>query len=339
VAQAIGTLTFQITAPAPAPPPPAPAPPGVMSSVSVSANLSSPQTTGTTVTFTGGGSGGTTPYSYKWWIQRDGGVWSMLQDWNTGGTLNWTPSQPGIYVIGAWGRSAGATADTPQAIGTTPFVISVGAPAPPPPPAPVPSPAGSMSSVAVTGNMSSPRAIGIAVTFTASGSGGTAPYAYKWWLQKDGGSWTMVQDWSTNALTWTPTQQGSYVIGAWGRSTGSSLNIAEAIGTVTFVVTGAGTPGAPMTGASLVLNSGVPQAGQSMTLTASGTGGAPPYSFKWWVQRDGGAWVLLQEWSTSSTLTWTPPLPGTYVFGVWGRSADATADVAQAIGTVTARVF
>jgi hypothetical protein len=43
------------------------------------------------------------------------------------------------------------------------------------------------------------------VTFTATGSGSTAPYQYQFWLF-DGLTWTMVQDWSAVAnWTWTPT--------------------------------------------------------------------------------------------------------------------------------------
>jgi hypothetical protein len=344
VAQAVGTFSFQVTAPAqaPAPQPPAPQPPAPapqMTSVSLSPSLSSPRATGTTVTFTATGTGGTAPYSFKWWIQKDGGAWTMQQDWN-GGTLNWTPSQTGTYVIGAWGRSAGATADVAQAIGTTAFVITSVPSAPPPPPAPAPPPAGSsMSSVTVSTNLPSPQMTGTPLTFTASGSGGVAPYSYKWWMQKDGGAWTLVRDWSTNSLTWTPNQPGTYVIGAWGRSSGSTTNVAQAIGTATVIIGGVNTPGAPMTGASVaVTSSGMLQVGSSMTLTASGSGGSAPYSFKWWVQRNGGEWLLLQSWG-SSTFTWTPPLPGTYVFGVWGRSSGATADLAQAIGTTTAVVY
>jgi hypothetical protein len=334
VAQAIGTTPFVIATQAQSPAAPPPSSGGSMTAASVNANLSSPRTAGTTVTFTASGVGGNAPYSFKWWLQKDGGAWVMVQDWSTSATWTWTPGATGTYSIGVWSRSAGISGDTYQAIGTTPFVISATqAPAPPPP-----SSGGSMSSASVSASLASPRQVWTAVTFTASGTGGSGPYSFKWWVQKNGGAWVLRQEWSTSTtFSWTPSEPGNYVIGVWGRSAGNGADTPQAIGTMPYLVS-AMQPGPPMTGSSLTSSASATRASASITLAASGVGGAAPYTFKWWVQRNGGAWVLLQDWSVSPTYQWTPSLPGSYVLGIWGRSASSAADTAQTIATTSVTV-
>src|SRR5207237_566123 len=68
--------------------------------------------------------------------------------------------------------------------------------------------------------------------------------------------------------------------------------------------------------------------GTTVIFTAVATDGAAPYQFKWWLNTDGGpVWTLLQDWSTSNTLTWTPTVanPG-YQIATWVRSGGNPAD-------------
>ena len=97
-------------------------------------------------------------------------------------------------------------------------------------------------------------------------------------------------------------------------------------------------PSSPMTGATLAASHANPMFGTTVTLTAGGSGGTAPYAFKLWVQRDGGAWVMLRDWSTSATVNWTPSATGTYVFGLWARSAGNSADLPETIATRTLTV-
>ncbi len=275
------------------------------------------------MTFTASGTGGTAPYSFKWWLQRNGGVWTEMSTWTTTPTWTWTPTQAGNYVIGIWGRSAGNSADRPQAIGTTSYEIT-GSTTPPPPP-----PVGVVPSATIAAGLSSPRPVGTTVAFTSSVSGGTSPHSFKYWIQKDGGAWTMVRDWSTSAVwNWTAPQSGNYVIGVWVRNAGAVLDIPQTIATLPFVIAAAGMPTS-----SLAASSNNVRVGTPVTLTAGATGGVGPHSFKWWVQKDGGAWTEVQGWSTTTTFAWTPTSPGIYVFGIWGRNAGVSANAAQTIAT------
>src|SRR5438876_12373612 len=64
----------------------------------------------------------------------------------------------------------------------------------------------------------------------------------------------------------------------------------------------------------------------TITVTAAATSGTAPYQFKWWVN-DGTTWTLLQNWSTSSTLTWTPTVANVaYKLSTWVRSSGNPAD-------------
>jgi cell wall-associated protease len=81
---------------------------------------------------------------------------------------------------------------------------------------------------------------------------------------------------------------------------------------------------------SLSANLASPQpVGTSIRFTASATGGASPYQYKWLIS-DGGTWVVAQEWSTANTFTWTPAAASaSYSIGVWVRSAGSTIDAAE----------
>jgi hypothetical protein len=79
-----------------------------------------------------------------------------------------------------------------------------------------------------TADKTGPQPVGTAITFTVTGSGGVAPYQYKWWVW-NGSAWSLGRDWGTgNTFTWTPTAAGSYFIHVWVRSNGTVADAAEA---------------------------------------------------------------------------------------------------------------
>src|SRR5437879_13475707 len=67
-------------------------------------------------------------------------------------------------------------------------------------------------------------------------------------------------------------------------------------------------------------------AGTTITFTAAAGSGKAPYQFKWWVN-DGTTWTLLQDWSTSATIAWTPTVANAaYKLSTWVRSSGNPAD-------------
>jgi hypothetical protein len=87
---------------------------------------------------------------------------------------------------------------------------------------------GVVSALTVTNlvaNVSSPQPLGTAVTFSATATGGAAPYQYKWWVG-NGTTSTVGQDWSTsNTFGWTPsTASPNYSITVWARNASSAID-------------------------------------------------------------------------------------------------------------------
>ena len=82
-----------------------------------------------------------------------------------------------------------------------------------------------------------------------------------------------------------------------------------------------------ITSVSLTADHPPPQlSGTTITWTATATGGVAPFTYKWW-QFDGSSWTLLQDWSSSATLRWTPPVArANWRVGVWVRNAGSIAE-------------
>ena len=76
---------------------------------------------------------------------------------------------------------------------------------------------------ALTANKTTPQPVGTLVTFTATASGGTAPYQYRW-VVYNGSTWAVGQEWSTsNTFAWTPSVAAPHNLQVWVRSAGSTV--------------------------------------------------------------------------------------------------------------------
>jgi hypothetical protein len=288
-----------------------------VTSATVSASVASPQNAGTAIGFSASAGGGVGPRQFKFFVQQAGGSPQMVRDWSTATSYTWTPATAANYTVIVWARSAGVTVDAAQALAQMAYVVNT------PPPAPV-------TAVSLSSNLATPQNTGTAITFTAVGTGGVAPRQYKFFVRQGSGANQIVQNWSTSATyTWTPTVAASYTVIVWARSAGVTVDAAEALAQVGYVINTP--PVAPVTGATLSSNVASPQAaGTAITFTANGSGGVAPRQFKFLVQPSGGAAQVTQNWSTATTYSWTPATAGTYTVTVWARSAGVTVDAAQA---------
>lgn len=307
---------------------------GPVSSVSIVPNRVAPQAPGTAITWTATPIGGVGPQQYKWWVY-DGSTWTVIGAWSTSNTFTWTPATANAsYRIGTWVKSAGNTKDEMEAstsmgfpisgatVGTTPLVT---------PPATTAS--APVSSVLLTVNMIAPQPVGASITWTATPSGGTGPYLYKWWTF-NGDAWSPAGDWtSSNTFTWVPTApNANYRIGIWAKRASNTADEQEASSSAGFPIGGTtAVSTTPVNAVTLSTTSAAPlPAGSTITWTATPTAGVAPHQYKWWVY-NGDAWIVIGDWTTANTFAWTPTLANSnYRIGVWVRSSGNNKDEMEA---------
>lgn len=196
-----------------------------------------------------------------------------------------------------------------------------------------------MTGVALSFTPVSPQPAGTAVLLSAQGSGGSGPAMYRFWVQPWGGQWQVMQDWSASpTYTWRPPTVGGYNLSVSGRTGTSGDGVADyrTFSATTAAAgsgggTGGGTGGAPspMTAVTLSFTPATPQAvGAVVVLSAQGQGGSGPAMYRFWIQPWGGQWQLVQDWTASSTYSWTPRVAGGYNISVYGRTGSSGDGVA-----------
>jgi hypothetical protein len=288
--------------------------------VTLQADKTAPQTANTSITFTASPIGGVAPYQYKWSV-FDGASWTVAADWTPNNRVTWTPAVANAnYRVSVAVRSAGNTADAPEASTAMPFAI--GAPAA----------AATATAVTLTANRVAPQAPLTAITWTAAPVGGVAPHQYKW-LVSDGTTTTVAANWSTtNSFVWTPsTANANYRVEVWVRSAGNTADAKEASGSSVFPIATIATPGASVASVAISANKAEPQqTGTAIIWSATPSGGTAPFAYKWFVF-DGATWNVVANWSSSATFAWTPTVANSnYRVRVWVKAASNPADQAEA---------
>jgi hypothetical protein len=184
--QVSNLATVAVTVAAPPPPPPLP------TSVLVTPNIASPQLPNVPITFLAGATGGSGSYQYQWSIKAGGQTtYTVVAPYGSSNSWIWTPTLTGAYDIQVDVRNAGSTAAT-EAHGNFLF-YQIETPA---------------TAVVLAASPAATQVVANPVVFTATASGGSGPYEYRFWLN-DGTAYFVVQDWNTvNSWTWTPGKTG-----------------------------------------------------------------------------------------------------------------------------------
>jgi spore germination protein YaaH len=278
-------------------------------SASLSANPVSPQLSGTAIQLTASAATCANP-RYEFWFLPPGGTWRLVQGYSSTATFTWKTAgtPPGTYTFSVWARDASSTATYDAYDSSLAYTLTT-------------SPC---TAVSLSYTPASPGALGVPVAVTGAATGCPNP-SYQFWLLPPGGSWTLVQGYSTNATyKWVTTGRsaGTYLFSVWARDASSiagydaydsSHNYALAL----VPCTAATASYAPASPASI---------GTPVTVTGSVTG-CPNPLYEFWLLPPGGSWTLVQGYGPTATYSWNTAgrAAGTYLFSVWARDAASSA--------------
>ena len=74
--------------------------------------------------------------------------------------------------------------------------------------------------------------------------------------------------------------------------------------------------------------------GTAVKMTGAASGGTSPYKYAFVVKAPNGNWTVLKDYSTTSTLTWTPGSTGKYTVQIKVKDAKSTVKVKEYTLTV-----
>lgn len=175
-------------------------------------SVSSPAAVGTSVKFTATAGSCSSPQYEYWLFPGSGGGWQLLQGYSSIATYTLDSSalhlNAGTYSVVAWVRKPGTPSTAYDAYGLYSFTF------------------GGDDSVALNSDFHSPQPLGRTVTFTAVPSGLAATSSeYEFWGLAQGGSWVLLQSWSSDPNLKLETlydQYGAVAIVVWVRPAGTS---------------------------------------------------------------------------------------------------------------------
>ncbi|MBH0156809.1 SpoIID/LytB domain-containing protein [Fictibacillus sp. 5RED26] len=267
---------------------------------SVTSDKPSPQLAGTPIKVTANADGGKEKL-YKFNLLKDG-VWTVAQEYSSLNTFNWTPSVSGDYKFSVHVKDAGSSKSYDD-YGTLTYKISTKATEP-------------VVMQSVSTDKVSPQLANTLINISANATGG-ATKLYKFNIY-DGKTWKVSQDYSTkNTYAWKPTAAGLYKVSVHVKDQSSSKSY-DSYKAFDYKITEStsGQFGTPITIESVVTDKVSPQAANtSIKVTANAKGGTTKL-YKFWVSKDGGAFVRMQDYSTNNTYNWKPALAGNYKINV-----------------------
>jgi len=160
--------------------------------------------------------------------------------------------------------------------------------------------------VTLSASPESPTVPGNSITFTASASGGSGDYEYKFIFRgpSTGDEYITVQDYSTSDVWEWHTDSGDLCdnkIKVYARNVGSS-SYYEGYAYLNYKVSAQ--PATDVTLSASPESPSVP--GTSVKFTASASGGSGEYEYQFWHKgpSNGNSWEIVQDYSTSDAWTW-----------------------------------
>ncbi len=273
----------------------------------MSTDVAAPRLPGTAITVTSTVTCQGTP-EYRYWILPPGGTWTMARDYSSSASFKWDTTHLGYgdYYVGVHVRTTGTTVAN-ESFQSIPYSLS------------------SCISAALTTDKASPQPTGTQVALSGTASCDGTPQ-YRFMIQPPGGSWSVVQDFTSSAsFTWVGGAGGNYNLeldaksAAAPASTMASAQLAYSR-TICSAVTLASSPPTAQ------------QPGPSVVLTGSATcPGTAQYRF--WIHKPDGSVGVVQDYGPVNTYSWntTGLAPGIYGLRVDARNVGATTSTYEAV--------
>jgi hypothetical protein len=295
----------------------------------LSPSRSSPSTAGSTIVWTASASDPERDLLYyKFWLRgpSTGNSWTVVRDWSTSNIWTWSSGSgdAGLYDVYVYvrdGRHESASRyDSAKGYGG--YQLTSPTPVNQPP-----------TVTALSPSRGSPQTAGTRVVWTASASDPERDTLYyKFWLRgpSTGNAWTVVRDWSTSS-TWTwsssPGDAGLYDVYVYVRDGRheSTTRYDSAKGYGGYQLTSPAPANQPPTVTALSPSRPSPQAaGSTIVWTASAADpDGDSLLYRFWMKGPSTekAWQVVQDWSSSSTWTWSsaPGDAGEYSLYVYVR--------------------
>lgn len=244
---------------------------------------------------------------YEYWTQAPGGGWTIVRPYSTDPAFGWNTAGlvPGVYHLSVWMEQRGGSTSTYETYAAATVTLT------------------GCATAGVTPSVTSPQTVGTAVTLNAVGGGCLSPL-FQFWLQAPGGSYQIVQPYSSNGtFNWATAANpaGTYHFSVWvkdsasGGASGGTSGRWDTYATLTFVLTST-----PCTSVSASTST----AGPVTTISASAVCPNPLYQF--WMQAPGStSWLKVQPYGPGSTYDFdsTGKAKGTYHFSIWARDTTS----------------
>lgn len=275
---------------------------------SVEADKQSPQAAGAPIKVTAEADGGKEKL-YKFNLLKDG-KWTVVQEYSSKNSYDWKPSESGDYKFSVHVKDVGSSKSYDD-YGVLDYKIS-----------------GKITSPVVMKNVStdksSPQLTNTAIQISAIAEGGTTKL-YKFNIY-NGKSWVVAQNYSTKSTyAWKPSTAGSYKVSVHVRDQLSAKSY-DSYKAFDYKITASssGQFGTPISFESIVPDKASPQfANTSIKVTANAKGGTSK-KYKFWVSKDGGAFVRMQDYSASNVYNWKPVTAGNYRINVHVKDQEST---------------
>lgn len=249
-------------------------------------NVASPQDLGEAITLSAKIDGGTAGLQYKFvWMKDDWADWGILKEYSSSNSVIWEPEEGGTYtlfmnVLGTDGVSQTVEKE---------FVVR------------------NWGVESIETSLASPQAKNTAIKIYPKILGDSTGLQYKFvWQKNDWASWGVLQDMSSKKeATWTPKETGKYTL---------IMNIKDRSGyMITKEISYAIEERIWKLEAVEAVGGTIQELGEPVKINAKVSNPNSRLQYKFvWMKDDWADWGVIREFSSNSSVEWTPDSVGEY---------------------------